>query len=481
MQHTVIIIGAGMSGLLAAIRLLDSGFKHVTILEKAAKLGGTWRDNTYPGLSCDVPAQHYVYSFAPNPDWSQVFAPGAEIQAYFERVAAEHNLHRCIRFNAEVVSACYDTNGWQLSLADGEQLSADIVIAATGVLHHPVMPEIEGIGDFNGAAFHSARWNHEIALDDKRVGVIGTGSTAIQIVPAIVRKVKRLDLFQRTAQWVLPYPNRAFSEAEKQAFRRDPELMAAAYEKWERQFNHTFARAVIGDAHELQRIADRCEQNLRENIQDEQLRQKLTPDYSVACKRLILSEQFYPAIQQANANLVTTGIKQIEAQGVRTEDGELHELDVLVFATGFDGHRFMRDIDIRGVDGISLNDYWRESTRSHRSVSLAGFPNFFMLIGPNSPIGNFSLILIAEMQVNYILQLLAPVASGECSAVAPLPAATDEFQAGLREAMKSTVWVSGCRSWYLDKNGTPVTWPWSFEKFEQDMTAPDWAEYQRLN
>ncbi|MCZ6893412.1 MAG: NAD(P)/FAD-dependent oxidoreductase [Gammaproteobacteria bacterium] len=473
----IAVIGAGMSGILTAIRLLDAGFKRFVIYEKADRLGGTWRENTYPGLSCDVPSHHYVYSFEPNPDWSHMFSPGPEIYAYFDRVAQKYGVESYIRYDKEVTRAEFRDQRWALSFADGEEHAADIVIAATGVLHHPVIPGIEGLDGFKGPSFHTARWDHSVSLDGRRVGIIGTGSTAIQIVAAIIDRVDRLSLFQRTAQWILPLANPPFSEEEKAAFRREPDRLVEIYQNFEGQFNHTFARAVIGDARQMRRIEERCEANLEENIADPDLRGRLTPNYQVACKRLIMSDTFYPAIQKPNARLVTANIERIEASGVRTNDQVLHELDVLVLATGFDGHRFMRPMEITGIDGVTLNEIWAEGVVAHRCVTLPGFPNFFVLIGPNSPIGNFSLILVAELQVNYILQLIDRVRSGQCRAFAPKAEATARFNEELHAAMKNTVWVSGCKSWYLDKNGNPVTWPWSFERFEADMKAPKFEEF----
>lgn len=473
----IAVIGAGMSGILTAIRLLEAGFRRFVIYEKADRLGGTWRENTYPGLSCDVPSHHYVYSFEPNPDWSHMFSPGPEICAYFDRVAQKYGIEPYIRYDKEVMRSEFRDHRWMLSFADGEELAADIVIAATGVLHHPVIPDIEGHDDFKGPSFHTARWDHGVSLDGRRVGIIGTGSTAIQIVPAIIDRVERLSLFQRTAQWILPLANPPFSEEEKAAFRQEPDRMVKNYRNFEGQFNHTFARAVIGDARQMRRIEERCEANLEENIADPDLKRRLTPDYQVACKRLIMSDTFYPAIQKANARLVTAEIERIEASGVCTKNHVLHELDVLVLATGFDGHRFMRPMEITGVDGVTLNDIWAEGVVAHRCVSLPGLPNFFVLIGPNSPIGNFSLILIAELQVNYMLQLIDRVRSGQCRTFVPKAEAVARFNEELHEAMKNTVWVSGCKSWYLDKNGNPVTWPWSFERFEADMKSPKFEEF----
>ena len=367
-----------------------------------------------------------------------------------------------------------------MAFADGGIDEAQVMIAATGVLHHPVYPQIDGLDSFAGPCFHSARWDHAVDLDGKRVGIIGTGSTAIQIVTGAVDKVVRLDLFQRTAQWVLPYPNEPYSEEQKREFRASPEKMAEMFWHMAEQFNNSFARAVIGEQTQMARVEQRCRMNLEHNVHDPVLHQQLTPDYKVACKRLIMSDTFYAAIQRPQAALVTAGIERTEAQGVRTRDGVLHELDVLVLATGFDGHRFMRDIDITGIDGLNLNDAWSQSLEAYRCLAARQFPNFFMLIGSTSPIGNFSLILIAEMQVNYILKLNERIRGGECRALAPQPAVTLAFNAEIREAMKHTVWVSGCCSWYLGKNGTPVTWPWSYERFEEDMREPNLAEFELM-
>ena len=473
----IIVVGAGMSGILVGIKLLESGHTNFAIYEKADELGGTWRDNRYPGLSCDVPSHHYVYSFEPNSEWTSLFSGGPEILNYFKNAATKYHVREHIRFGSEVVAARFENGLWNVRIAGGELDQGSVLIAATGVLHHPKFPDIPGLSEFDGKQFHSARWDDTVDLSAKRVGIIGTGSTAVQIVPAIVNKVSKLTLFQRTAQWILPYPNKDYSEEERQTFRDDPGLMRAEYAKWEGQFNHTFARAVIGDEYEMQRIANRCKENLETNVTDPDLRSQLTPDYKVACKRLILSDQFYPAIQRKNAQLETTPISRVEHAGVVTKDGRLHELDVMVLATGFDGHRYARDIDISGTDGGTLNDAWGDSIWAHRGVAMPGFPNFYMLIGPHSPIGNFSLILIAEMQLNYLLQLIEPILTGESASVVPKRSATEAFNRSLRDAMKKTVWVSGCDSWYLDGEGNPITWPWSFEQFASDMKAPDLGEY----
>ena len=473
----IAVIGAGMSGLLAGIKLVEAGYDNFTIYEKADRVGGTWRDNTYPGLTCDVPSQHYCYSFALNPEWSHLFSPGPEIQGYFEGISERYALAPYLRLGKELQRAAWQGEQWALTFADGEAVECDVVIMATGVLHHPIWPEIPGVGSFDGPQFHTARWDHDVPLEGKRVGIIGTGSTAIQITPAVIDRVGSLSLFQRTPQWILPIPNPAYSDEEKAQFRAEPELLADSYHAFSERIRTTIARAVVGDAEQMQKIADACRRNLEDNVHDPELRARLTPDYAVACKRLIMSENFYAAIQRDNAELVTTSIQAIEARGIRTTDGRLHELDVLVYATGFDAHRFIRGVQISGLNGVTVDEAWKDGLYAHRSMSLPGFPNLFMMIGPNSPIGNFSLIMVAEEQIRYILALVEEIRQGRCTRLQPREEACAAFNAAVRGAMGNTVWVSGCRSWYLDKNGQPILWPWGLERFLEDMRAPDLSEY----
>lgn len=471
------IIGAGMSGILAGIKLKEKGLNDFTIYEKAARVGGTWRENTYPGVACDVPSHVYSYSFELSAEWTRRFSPGPEIREYFEGVAVKHGIDRHIRFNTEIAEAKYRNGRWELTGKDGLRDSVDFVIAATGFLHKPVMPDIEGLASFAGDSFHTARWNHSVALEGKRVGIIGTGSTSTQVVPAIVNKVKSLSLFMRTPQWIMPLPNTTYSEAEKQLYREQPHMLRQHYEHWAQRFNETFARAVLGDDAELDRIEAMCRDNLEKNVLDPVLKERLRPNYRAACKRIIMSDEFYPAMQRPNAHLVTDGIERIEPKGVRTKDGQLHELDVLVIATGFDGHAFLRPMQVIGPEGNKLDEYWAQTNRAYRAVAMPGFPNFFMLVGPNSPIGNFSIIMVSELQISYILQLV-DAAIEKQAAIAPTTEATDRFNADLRGAMNGTVWQSGCKSWYFDKNGNVQLWPWSFEQFVDDMRRPDLADFE---
>lgn len=475
----VVVIGAGMSGLLAAIELERAGYRDVAIYEKADRLGGTWRENTYPGIACDVPSHFYSYSFAPNPDWSHRFAPGPEIQAYFEGVARRFGVDGRIRTGTEVTRCAFEAGRWRLALSDGSHDVADVVIAATGVLHHPRLPEIEGLGTFAGASFHSARWDHAVPLEGRRVGVVGTGSTAIQITSALVDRVASFSLFQRTAQWVAPMENPAYSEAEKAEFRRRPEMLEALREEMARALTAGFANALVdADSPALAAIQAACLANLETHVTDPVLREKLRPTYRAACKRLVISADFYDAIQRPNATLVTEAIERVEPKGVRTRDGRLHELDVLVLATGFEVDRFVRPMQVSGRGGVALDDVWKDGPYAYLAMCVPEFPNFFLLQGPNSPVGNFSLIDVGELEVAYVLQLVDRIRSGACDEISVTHAAMQRFDAERREAAKRTVWATGCRSWYLDREGLPTAWPWTFDRFRAETAAPRLGDYE---
>lgn len=467
----VAVIGAGMSGILAAIELRRRDIDHV-VFEKADSVGGTWRENTYPGLSCDVPAHSYTYTFARNPDWSRWYAEGPEIREYFQRVADEHGITSSIRFGDEVTSLRFTDGGWDLRTAVGHHDRFDAVIAATGVLHHPNVPHLEGIETFDGATFHSARWDHDVPLDGRRIGVVGTGSTAVQITSALVPRVERLHLFQRTAQWVYPSPNPMYTDEERAAFRADP----VAFERLVQRLRTTMLDRVVSavidvDSPQHAEVERLCRQHLA-TVRDPDLRRRLTPTYRAMCKRLVVSGDFYEAIQRPNAVLVTDPIDRIERAGVRTADGTLHELDVLVLATGFRADRFIRPTTVIGPDGTDLDTVWADGPVAYLSVTVPGFPNFFMLNGPNGPVGNFSLIEVAERQLAYSLQLIDGLRRGEHRTVSPTREATQRFEAERRAAAATTVWVTGCDSWYLDQHGVPASWTFSHARFVEEMAAP---------
>ncbi len=474
------IIGAGMSGILSAIKLEEAGFDDFEIYEKADRVGGTWRENTYPGIACDVPSHLYCYSFAPNPEWSHRFSPGAEIWAYFEGVARERGVAERIRFRSEITRCEFADGRWHLETRDGRRDVADVVIAATGVLHHPKYPDIPGLDRFEGALFHSSRWDHSVKLEGSRVGIVGTGSSAVQVVSAIADRVARLSLFQRTAQWIMPQENPAYSEAERTEFHRDPRLLHKLHADLATLFSVFSNGLVDANSEQMKAIEAACRANLEQSVREPVLREKLRPSYKAACKRLVISPNFYQAIQNPNAEVVTEGIERVEARGVRTRDGRLHELDVFVLATGFHVDRFMRPMQVIGRDGLRLDAVWAQRPSAYLSIAIPGFPNLFMLNGPNGPVGNFSLIEVAELQLGYVLQLVEWLRASRGREVSPSEEATKRFEAERSEAARKTIWGSGCRSWYLDDRGIPMSWPWTFDRFREEMAAPRLEAWERV-
>jgi len=467
-----------MAGILSAIKLREAGYGDFTVYEKADRLGGTWRENTYPGLSCDVPSHLYCYSFALNPEWSHLLSPGAEIQAYFEGVARDYDVNSSVRFGDEVVRCEFGEGRWRIATAAGHHDVVDVVIAATGVLHHPKYPDIAGLDSFGGAMFHSARWDHSVPVEGARVGIIGTGSTAVQIVSAIVDQTDSLTLFQRTAQWIMPVLNPAYSSEELEAFRREPQLLEELHAHLSELFDMFSGAVVDAGSAGAKYIEDSCLANLEDNVADPVLREKLRPDYRAACKRLIVSADFYEAIGRPNAEVVTEAITGVEPRGVRTADGRLHELDILVLATGFQVDAFVRPTSVIGRGGVRLDDTWADRPEAYLSISVPRFPNFFMLNGPNGPVGNFSLIGVAELQIAYILQLVERIRAGDATEIAATGDALAAFEAARIEAAKKTVWATGCRSWYLDDRGIPAAWPWPFARFRAEMAEPKWEDYE---
>lgn len=471
------IIGAGMAGILAGVKLGEAGYRDFSIYEKADRVGGTWRENTYPGIACDVPSHLYSYSFALNPNWSHAFSPGPEIQRYLEQVADRYQIALRTHFGEEVVRCELSDGRWHLETSRGRRDIADVVIAATGVLHHPKYPDLEGVDNFKGAVFHSARWDHDAPLAGSRLGVVGTGSSAVQIVSASVPRVQKLVLFQRTAQWIMPIPNPPYSADELEGFREDPASLELLHNELSVLFDG-FSNGVVNEASAgIHRIEEECRRNLEESVIDPELQERLRPNYRAACKRLVISPDFYRAIQQPNAELVTSKIARVEPEGVRTDDGLLHELDTLVLATGFKVDAFMRPMRVKGRGGKDLNDVWARRPEAHLAISIPDFPNLFMLNGPNGPVGNFSLIEVAELEMGYILQLVDELKAG-CHQVSPTQAALDQFEADRLEASKRTIWATGCRSWYLDDRGVPMVWPWPFTKFREVMAKPRLDEYE---
>jgi cation diffusion facilitator CzcD-associated flavoprotein CzcO len=469
-----------MSGILAGIKLREAGHDF-TIFEKAASVGGTWRDNTYPGIACDVPSHIYSFSFDLNPEWTYLSSPGAEVLAYFEDVTRRYELDAHIRFNDAVTDVVWDTNaselGWELTTAAGHHERFDFIVAATGILHHPKRPDIEGLDSFEGPLFHSAQWDHEVEVDHKRVALIGTGSSGVQITGALAPRVESLSVFMRTAQWVVPVDQVEYTEEEKQVWRTDADALEKLHLEMAKGFNEGFGTEIL-DANSgmTDRIEGECMAALAKLPDD--LRAKLTPDYRPGCKRLVVSHNFYDAVQNPATTIVKDGIERIEPTGVRTTDGELHEVDVVVLATGFQVDRFMRPMNVVGRNDRTLDEVWSERPTAYLSVAVPEFPNFFMLNGPNSPVGNFSLIQTAEMQMDYVMQLVELVTNGQLEHAVVTEDAAQRFDDERVGAAQNTVWATGCNSWYLDDRGIPFAWPFPFSRFESEMSEPKLGDYE---
>ena len=474
------VVGAGMSGILAAIKLRMAGHEDVVVLEKANRVGGTWRENRYPGLACDVPAHAYTYEFAPNPEWSAYFVGGTEIQAYFEKTVDDYGVRATIRFDSEVSTIDWLGGEWRVATTGGDIHHADVVIVASGVLHHPNMPDIPGLESFSGPAMHTARWDADLDLTGKRIGVIGNGSTGVQMVAHLGLEGHEVVHFQRTPQWIMPTPNFLYSEEDKARFRESvtaidavryhPDLLAAI---------DRFTNGVTDmNSPGIREVEELCRRNLEENVHDPVLREMLRPNYRAACKRLIYSGTYYEAVQKPNVEVVVGPIGRVVPEGVIDGAGVLHRLDVLALATGFDADRYIRPAKVRGEEGVALDDVWAERCAAYLGVAVPGFPNLFFLNGPTSPLGNFSLIDIAERQWGFIEQLIAPLATGEARTVAIRDDAFAAQEAARVAAHRNTIWSSGCTSYYLDKTGVPIVWPWTYDLFRQQTKTPDFAAFE---
>lgn len=480
-QPAIAIVGAGMSGIAAVVKLRRAGYTDLTVYEKADRVGGTWRENHYPGLSCDVPSYWYSFTFARNPDWSNRFSYGPEIQAYMQRVADRFGVTDIVRFETPVAALDYEAPRWRLTTEAGDEKTFDVVVAATGVLHHPMLPDIPGLERFDGHAFHSARWDHSVDLTGKRVGVVGTGSTAAQIVGAIAEQVGHLSVFQRTPQWMAPLAQKTYSTRWKRFVRLFPFVLTALYYFYYQVMTRYIGGAVLGNERAHRLVAKACLDNLEQNVTDPELRRRLTPDYEAACKRLVICSDFYPAMCRENTELVTEGIDHVDEGGVVTRDGKRHDLDVLVLATGFDVTRFVLPTRVTGEGGADLEKRWDGTPRAHRAMSVPGFPNFWMIEGPTGPIGNLSLITISEYQVDYLIQCLDEMKRQGLEAMAPTEQACEAYNAEIREALPRTIWMTGgCNSWYIDKTGLPNLYPWSATRFRKEMKRPDFSEYRMI-
>src|SRR6266702_4544182 len=397
----VVIIGTGFSGIGMASQLRRQGASSMIILERAEDVGGTWRDNRYPGAACDQPSHLYSFSFRLNPDWPSVFSSQPAIHDYLRTVASEEGLLPYIRFNQDVIEARWDADlaHWVVYSKDSIYYGR-VLVSASGLLSDPKLPDIKGLADFTGALFHSARWNDEVSLEGKRVGVIGTGASAVQIVPEVAKVARHLTVFQRTASWIVPRPDRDFTDAEKGMFRKMPETMQELRTSifWENE--ERYAQRAAGPSL-LAKATTIALKHLEDQISDPELRNKLTPDYEIGCKRILKSSDFYPALCRPNVNLVTVGIDQIESSALVTVDGVRHELDALVLSTGFEATELPISRRIFGKDGLSLAKRWENGAEGFATTSVSGFPNFFVLGGPNTGIGHNSQVYMFEAQIQH--------------------------------------------------------------------------------
>ncbi|KJY22301.1 MULTISPECIES: NAD(P)/FAD-dependent oxidoreductase [unclassified Streptomyces] len=485
----VAVIGSGFSGLGAAVRLRREGITDFVVLERAGSVGGTWRDNSYPGCACDVPSHLYSFSFAPNPDWPRSFSGQPHIRAYLEHVADTFGLRPHIRLDSEVRMMRWDESElrWEIETAQGE-LTADVVVSATGPLSEPKLPEIPGLAGFPGKVFHSARWDHDYDLRGKRVAVIGTGASAIQIVPAIAPDVQRLTLFQRTPAWVMPRTDRAITAVERWMHRQLPFTQAAR-----RGLTWAIRDLQVGAftkrPNQLGFVEALAKANMARSIKDPAMRARLTPSYRIGCKRILLSSTFYPALARPNVDLVASGLKEVRGSVLVAADGTEAEVDAIVFSTGF----HVTDLPIAervvGADGRSLADTWKDGMASLRGATAAGFPNWMTIIGPNTGLGNTSMILMIESQLNYMADYLRQLtvlggngAAGKAGrvALAARPSAVNAWNRKVQARMERTVWsTGGCTSWYLDENGRNTTvWPGTTGEFRRETRTVDLAEYE---
>ncbi|WP_167858539.1 flavin-containing monooxygenase [Methylobacterium nonmethylotrophicum] len=474
----VAIIGAGLSGIVMGLRLKRAGFHDFVLLEKAGRLGGTWRDNAYPGVACDVPAHFYALADAPNPDWTRRYPPGAEILRYAETVAAETGLQPHLRFGQEVVAADWTGRDWILTMSTGSTLRADAVVSATGLLHHPRLPAIPSLERFAGPVIHTARWRDDVALSGRAVGIVGTGSSGAQVIPHLAETARRLTVFQRTPAWVLPLPDRRAPAWLRHALRRAPLLLRLWHALGSEVLARTYAASFVGESPLVRRlIARRCAQALR-TVRDPGLRRTLTPDFPPGCKRLVFSARYYPALQRPNVAVVAAPVREVVPEGLVTADGRLHPLDVLVLATGFDGQAYLRPLRLSGVGGATLDALWRERPQAYRAVALPKMPNFFLLLGPHSPTATVSAVKVAEWQASFILRCLE-VARRERAALSPTWSALRREMARIDAALAGTVWASGCDSWYLDASGRPGLYPLPPVQYRSALAAgPDRRDFE---
>lgn len=477
-HQRVIVIGAGSGGICMGVHLKRAGIDDFLMLDKAGGVGGTWYHNSYPGAECDVQSHLYSFSFEPRLDWSQPFAGQAEILDYLNHCTDKYGLRPHLRLNTEVRAAGWDESSarWRVDTADGDTLTADVVVSALGMFNNIVWPDIPGIEDFAGTWFHSARWNHDHDLSGKRVGVVGIAASAVQFVPQIIERVEHAYLYQRTANWVVPKPNTPYTEAELEAFRANPdsvrESRESIYDTWNTlcTFNDKAVLAEI-ERQGLERIAA---------VRDPELRRKLTPDHPFGCKRPLFSDLYYPIFNRDNISLITTDIERISADGVVTSDGECQPVDTLIYSTGFETTTYLSAIDVSGRNGVKLTDAWSDGAQAYLGITTSGFPNLFMLYGPNTNQG--CILYMIEQQVEYIMRQLQRMDADDLAWIDVRPEVMADFNDALQDALHAVeVWQATCGNdfYYRSASGRMVTqWPHSMDAFTQATRAGDAGCYE---
>ncbi len=459
--HDVAIVGTGFGGIGMAIALKRAGIDSFVVLERAGDVGGTWRDNHYPGCACDIPSMLYSFSFEPNPDWTRVYPSQPEIWAYLRRCTEKYGIRPHIRFNSEVLAAVYDETRmvWTIRTSNGDTTVARVLVCAMGGLSNPQTPRLPGLERFAGTVFHSAQWNHEYSLANKRVAVIGTGASAVQFIPEIAPAVARLLVFQRTPPWIIPRSDAPISDVQR-ALRRHLPGYAWLVRKliyWSLEFRalgFTVAPKILGIAEAIAR------RHLASHVRDPALRRTLTPHYRMGCKRVLISDTYYPALQRPNVAVVTAPIREVRERSIITADGTEHAIDTIIFGTGFRAQEFISPVNIVGRGGVELTDAWKDAPQAYLGINVAGFPNLHFLVGPNTGLGHNSMVLMIEAQIRYVMSALRLMRERKVDALDVRTDVQSSFNDALQRRMSRTVWTSGCTSWYLDEHGKNTTlWP----------------------
>ena len=476
---SVAIIGAGFGGIGLAITLKKAGIDSLTIFEKAEGVGGVWRHNTYPGAACDVPSHLYSFSFEPNPDWSRRFSPQPEILDYLERCVEKYGLGQNLRLGTEVSRAEFDDDSgkWRIETDGGETLEADVLVSACGQLSRPAMTRIEGAERFRGPIFHTASWDHDVEIDGKRVAVIGTGASTIQVVPAIAGRVAQLDVYQRSAPYVIPKKDRAYTPWERRLFRWfPPARRLARFTQW---LTFEIFISAFNQFRGMGRIAVRMfEHNLDDQVSNPELKRALTPDHVLGCKRVLISPDYYSTLERPNVELVTQGVRELTKSGVVAEDGSERPADVIVLSTGFESTQFLAPMEIRGHDGRDLNEAWREGANAYLGMTVAGFPNLFVMYGPNTNLGSGSIIFQLESQMAYIADAVERLrrTGGVLSVRREVQ---QSFDSEMQSRLSTSVWQTGCHNWYIDEHGRNTNnWPGFTIEYRRRTRRLDPADYE---